>query len=52
LCHYGDANAIDFLDKIRRGIGYWRVEQRDPDSIDELPDMKINVERLHANGGI
>lgn len=41
--HYCEAEGLDYLSIVKTGIGHWALEQKDPDSIDALPDVTIII---------
>ena len=41
--HFCDATGIDFLHLAARGIGHWKLEQSEPESIGPAPYVTIEV---------
>ncbi len=41
--HYCDAMGLDYLKLMAGGIGVWRLEQTDPESMGIVPSVSIEV---------
>jgi hypothetical protein len=44
LGHYCDRHQLDFVHLLKRGIGHWHIEQRDPEGIDALPEIGVIID--------
>lgn len=41
--HLCDQEGFDFVALLRKAVGYWKIEQSDPDGIEDPPDVEIEI---------
>lgn len=45
LGHLCDTKGVAFLEVVAKGVGDWKLEQRDPESLDPRPLVDIRISR-------